>query len=184
MPSFLQKPEKIIGNNLIFRDANEDDATFILKLRTDSKKSKYISKTSSELVDQQLWLRKYKSDYDQIYFIILNLQNEKIGTVRLYDVINSSFCWGSWILKDGVQSSFAIESALLVYHFGLSLGFDRAHFSVNKNNSSVWRFHERFGAIKIAENSDSFIYNISLDAINLSLDKFKKYLPNGFLIRA
>lgn len=178
----FKKPKKVVGSNLIFRDAAKDDAAFILELRTDSKKARHISKTSNDLKKQEAWLEKYRNDNKQVYFIILNKENQRIGTVRLYDNTNDSFCWGSWILKDGAPSSYAIESALLVYHFALSLGFEKAHFDVRKGNQSVWKFHERFGAKKVEQTTDDFIYNISLDAIELSLEKYKKYLPNGFLI--
>ena len=178
----LSKPRKIVGSNLVFRDAAKEDAAFILELRTDSKKATYISKTSNDLRQQEIWLEKYGSDSEQVYFIILNKQDERVGTVRLYDTKNDSFCWGSWILKNGTPSSYAIESALLVYHFALSLGFEKSHFDVRKDNQSVWKFHERFGAEKVEETTDDFIYNISLEAIKTSLEKYKKYLPNEFLI--
>ena len=178
----FRKPKKVIGNNLIFRDAIKEDAAFILELRTDSKKATYISKTSKDLKQQEAWLENYRNDNEQVYFIILNKQHERVGTVRLYDNKNDSFCWGSWILKDGTPSSYSIESALLVYHLALNLGFEKAHFDVRKGNQSVWKFHERFGAKKVGETTEDFIYNISLESIQISLNKYKKYLPNGFSI--
>ncbi|MCX8505777.1 MAG: GNAT family N-acetyltransferase [Alphaproteobacteria bacterium] len=153
-----------------------------MELRTDSKNARHISKTSNDLKKQEAWLEKYRNDNEQVYFIILNKQHERVGTVRLYDIKNDSFCWGSWILKDGTPSSYAIESALLVYHFALSLGFEKAHFHVRKGNQSVWKFHERFGAQKVEESAIDFFYEISLESIEQSLEKYKKYLPNGFLI--
>ena len=180
-PTF-KKPKEVIGNNIIFRDALKEDATFILGLRTDPKKAKYISKTSNNLMQQEAFLEKYSKDSEQVYFIIFNRQNERIGTVRLYDPRILSFCWGSWILKDGTPSSYVIESVLLVYHFALSLGFKKAHFDVRKDNSSVCKFHERFGAKKVEEDNDNFFYKISPEAIKISLEKYKKYLPNEFLI--
>lgn len=178
----FRKPRKIVGNNLIFRDATKDDAAFILDLRTDAKKSTHISKTSSDVKQQEAWLEKYAADSEQVYFMILDRQLQPVGTVRLYDIVNDSFCWGSWILKDGTPSSYAIESALLVYHFALRLGFQQAHFDVRKGNQSVWKFHERFGAVKTGETPDDFLYNISRAAIVASLEKYKKYLPDGCLI--
>ena len=178
----LKKPKEVIGNNLILRDATKEDAAFVLELRTDPKKAKYISKTSNDLKQQEAWLQNYCNDSKQVYFIIFNRQKEKVGTVRLYDTKNKSFCWGSWILKKGTPNSYAIESALLVYYFALSLGFKKAHFDVRKDNQSVYKFHERFGAKKIEENKYNFIYNISLEVIKKSLKKYKKYLPDGFLI--
>ncbi len=181
MPN-LKKPKKIIGNNLIFRDAAEDDAEFILGLRTNKQKSRYLTTTSNRLSDQIDWLKSYQLASDQVYFVIEDKNNERVGTVRVYDVIESSFCWGSWILKDGVLSSFAIESALLTYHFALSLGFNSAHFNVRRCNHSVCKFHENFGAMRVAEDSENIAYTISLDAIESSLRKFKRYLPNPCLI--
>jgi RimJ/RimL family protein N-acetyltransferase len=178
----LKKPKKVIGKNIIFKNATKEDAAFILGLRTDPKKAKYISKTFNDLKQQKAWLQKYSKDSKQVYFIIFNRQNERIGTVRLYDPRNESFCWGSWILKDGTPSSYVIESVLLVYLFALSLGFKKAHFDVRKGNRQVCKFHERFGAKKVEENKDNFFYKISLDAIKISLEKYKKYLPNEFLI--
>jgi RimJ/RimL family protein N-acetyltransferase len=178
----FHKPAKVVGNNLVFRNATKEDAAFILALRTDAKKAAHISKTSNDLNQQIAWLEKYENDREQIYFIILDTKLEEVGTVRLYDQRDDSFCWGSWILKEGTPSNYAIESALLVYHFALSLGFQKAHFDVRKGNQSVWKFHERFGATKIEETADDFIYNISLDAIKQSLAKYQKYLPNGFSV--
>jgi len=65
--------------------------------------------------------------------------------------------------------SYAIESALLVYHFALGLGFECAHFDVRKANESVWKFHERFGALKSSETELDYFYRISNAAIRQSL---------------
>ena len=151
-------------------------------LRTDAKKSAYLSKTSNDLILQEAWLKKYSDDSAQVYFIILNQSNELVGLVRLYDNINDSFCWGSWILKNGVPSNYAIESALLVYHFALTMGFKKAHFDVRIENQSVWKFHERFGATRTGETRVDYLYNISFDAIKNSLRRYDKYLPKGFTI--
>lgn len=182
MSQIFKKIKKIYGNNLIFKNATVDDAQFILELRTNPRISRFLSKTSSKLSDQESWLQKYESDDDQMYFIILNKSHEKIGTVRLYDKINDSFCWGSWILKEGVPSSSAIESSLMVYELALSMGFKKAHFDVRKGNRSVWSFHERLGAVKIGETGDDFLYTISNEAIKSSLKKYRKYLPEKIKI--
>ena len=65
-PTF-KKPKEVIGNNIIFRDALKEDATFILGLRTDPKKAKYISKTSNNLMQQEAFLEKYSKDSEQVY---------------------------------------------------------------------------------------------------------------------
>jgi len=180
-PLFI-KANRVIGNNLILRNVNTEDAAFILELRIDANKSKHISKTSSDLQQQVTWLKKYAQDDSQIYFIIQNKNLENVGTVRLYDQKEDSFCWGSWIIKDGSPSNFSIESALIVYHYSFWLGFNNAHFDVRKGNASVWKFHERFGATRIGESSDDYFYSITYDAISKSLEKYSRFLPNGISI--
>ncbi len=180
-PSFI-KPQKVIGNNVVFRNANKEDAAFVLELRLDPVKGRHLSKTSNDLNDQIAWLEKYEKDDSQIYFIIESRGGERFGTIRLYDKKDDSFCWGSWILKEGRPSGFALESALMVYHFALGLGFTKSHFDVRKGNDSVWKFHERFGAQRVEETDEDYIYNISIDAIQKSLEQYKDRLPDGIQV--
>jgi RimJ/RimL family protein N-acetyltransferase len=180
-PVFV-KPKQIVGNKLIFRNADTHDAAFILALRTSEIRSIHLSKTSNAIEEQIAWLNGYAADSEQVYFMILDRNLQTVGTVRLYDRKKDSFCWGSWILKPGTPSSYAIESALLVYRFGLSLRFRRSHFDVRKANVSVWRFHERFGAVRTGETAEDFLYNISMDAISASFSRYEKYLPDGCII--
>jgi hypothetical protein len=180
----LVKAAKVIGKNVVFRNANKEDAKFILQLRTDPAKGKYLSATNADLDAQTAWLERYGSDNSQIYFIIEDRNGVPYGTIRIYDVQGDSFCWGSWILRDGRPSGFAVESAVLIYQFALSLGFKKSHFDVRKENTSVWEFHERFGALRIEERDEDYIYEISYDAIKNSFDKYKKYINDEFVIQA
>ena len=172
----LLKAKAIIGDDLVFRDARVDDAAFILMLRTDTGKSQFLSHTQNDLGRQVAWLQGYKIDRNQAYFIIENKTGEKVGTVRLYDQVGDSFCWGSWILKQGTPASYGIESALIVYKFALACGFKKSHFDVRKQNTSVWRFHERFGAVRTGETEHDYLYMIGLGEIQKSLARYAKYL--------
>ncbi len=175
----LRKAKRIKGKNLVFRDATIEDAVFIHGLRTNEEKSRYLSKTSPDLEAQIRWLHNYAQTKDQAYFIINDTFGDPIGTVRLYDPKEDSFCWGSWILKDGAPQTAAIESALIVYAYAIDhLGFRRAHFDVRKENERVWRFHERFGAQRVAETDIDYYYEIGFDKIGAARNRYKKFLPN------
>ena len=179
----LRKAHMVMGKTLNFRDATPSDAAFVLSLRTDSQKSKYLSGVTGEIDKQIEWLKRYGECEDQAYFIIINQAEEPLGTVRLYDPQGQSFCWGSWILRDGVPKSAAIESALMVYSFALHyLEFKKAHFDVRKGNEAVWRFHERFGAVKVGETDQDYLYQIGNMAILSSMQRYKKYLPESVKI--
>ncbi|EKM0362637.1 GNAT family N-acetyltransferase [Cronobacter turicensis] len=167
----------IKGKNIILRNAQPDDAEFIVNIRTDAKKGRFISSTSSDIEKQREWLQSYLQSNGQAYFVITDMDGNSLGTVRLYDQQGNSFCWGSWVITDSAPSNTAIESALLVYHYALKTGFSKAHFDVRKGNASVIKFHERFGAKRTGETELDILFEISKEAIQNSMEKYKKYLP-------
>ena len=179
----IAKASRVQGNKLIFRNANTNDAAFILSLRTDISNSRYLSKILSELKRQITWLENYATQTGQAYFIIESLSSVPLGTVRFYDARGISFCWGSWILKDGAPRTAAIESALMVYAYGIDfLGFSTSYFNVRKGNKSVWRFHERFGATRVGQTKQDYLYEINNKKISLARQRYKKYLPQKLII--
>jgi RimJ/RimL family protein N-acetyltransferase len=176
---YLRKAAFVHGETLQFRDANISDAAFILSLRTDEDKSRYLSPVTGAIADQQAWLDRYIQMDDQAYFIIEH-RGEAIGTVRLYEPKGDSFCWGSWILGANRPNHAAIESALMVYSYALDhLGFDKAHFEVRKGNESVWQFHERFGAHRVGESELDFYYEIDRPSIEISRGRYRRYLKEN-----
>jgi hypothetical protein len=172
----LVKSQTIAGKVIRLRPARIADAEFIVELRTNEKKSRHISRTSSDVSSQQNWLEQNLKDDGQVYFIIEDLLGNSFGTVRIYDVVGHSFCWGSWVLSDTSPKTAAIESAILIYQFALECGFLMAHFDVRKANTSVCKFHERFGAKKMYETEADIYYMISATTINSSLVHYRKFL--------
>ena len=171
------KAIKQLGKNINLRLAEESDSQFIVDLR--QQKGKFLSLSSPSVNDQKEWIKKYKErerQGNEYYFIIESKSGEGFGVVRLYDFKVDSFCWGSWIIKNNSPSSFAIESAILVYEFGFDqLGFKQSHFDVRKGNKSVWNFHEKFGAIKTGENDIEYFYKINQDQFFNAKKKYKKF---------
>ena len=172
----LRKAALVEGKTLSFRNVNVDDAAFILSLRIDPEKSRYLSSVSGEIEQQQRWLKSYAHLNDQAYFII-EFQNKPIGTVRLYDAQGESFCWGSWILSNERPSQAAMESALMVYSYAVDhLDFKGSHFDVRKGNERVWQFHERFGAKRVAETELNYLYQLDYEAITGSRARYERFL--------
>lgn len=177
--SRIRKATRVMGASLTFRNASIEDAKFILSLRTDVQKSRFLSPVSSELAEQEAWLKHYAGANDQAYFIIED-QTEPIGTVRLYDPQGDSFCWGSWILKSNQPNHAALESALMVYAYAVDhLGFAAAHFDVRRGNERVWKFHERFGAVRTAESELDYFYRLDFRAIEASRHRYRRFLDGS-----
>lgn len=178
----IRKASRVHGDTLAFRDAGVADAEFILSLRTDAEKSRYLSTTADDVGAQRDWLGRYASIEGQAYFII-EFNDEPIGTVRLYDAQGDSFCWGSWILKEGRPRQAAMESALMVYAYAIDhLGFKACHFDVRKGNANVIKFHERFGAQIVEETELDFLFTLSLDAISKSRLRYTEFLSGSVIV--
>lgn len=176
----IRKARRVEGRTLVLRDAEVGDAAFIHALRTDPVRARHLSAVPPALQAQQAWLQRYAQDDTQAYFIVCHADGgEPVGTVRLYGARGPAFSWGSWLLKAGLPARCAIESALMVYHYGLALGFDRAYFEVRQDNASVWRFHENFGAVRTGAQDDVFLYELSPAALAAALQRWRRYLPDG-----
>ncbi len=145
------------------------DAEFVLSLRLDARYNKFLSAVSSDINGQKSWIEKYKIDEDkglQFYFIIERNDGVPCGTIRVYDLKDDSFCWGSWILNEDKTQYAALESAFLIYKFGFEhLGFKKSHFDVMKGNEKVISFHKKIGAVQVGEDKDNYYYEIHSDSV-------------------
>ncbi|NNJ14387.1 GNAT family N-acetyltransferase [Pseudomonas putida CSV86] len=157
------------------RLVEENDAEFILRLRTDSKYNQHLSQVTGGVAEQVEWIRRYKNDEKnklQYYFIIERNDGVRCGTLRVYDIRPDSFSWGSWILNEDKTRFAAIESAFLVYRFGFDhLKFEKSHFEVRKENTKVISFHEKMGAVRNGETELDFLYEISKPSVLAAQEK-------------
>lgn len=160
------------SKTISIRLVEEMDAQFILQLRLNTQYSKYLTEVSENLDDQINWIRNYKEDERsgiQYYFIIELNDGTPCGTVRIYDIKQDSFGWGSWILNESKTRYAAIESAFLVYKYGFEeLGFKKSHFDVMKGNVGVISFHKKMGAKQIGEDECNFYFEITKEQVELA----------------
>lgn len=150
------------------------DAEFVLGLRLDETYNKFLSPVTPNIENQIQWIKSYKvkeTAGEEFYFIIERLDGVRCGTVRIYDIENSHFTWGSWILNNKKTRFSAIESALMVYKFGFEMmDFDKSVFEVIKENEKVISFHEKFGAKRTGEDNINIYFE-------LTKPDFKSRLP-------
>lgn len=177
MPT-IRKVRAILGNLYRLRDAKVQDAAFIVSLRTDEKKRRYLSVTSPEIAQQEVWLERYARDDTQAYFVIETAAGEPQGTIRMYDQRDDRFCFGSWVIKAGAPVACAVESVLMLYHYALDiLGFSRSYFAVRKANMSVWRFMEQFGAHRSGETDIDYWYETERESVERAFVRYARFLP-------
>jgi hypothetical protein len=135
---------------LHFRLIDEDDAPFILKLRTNPKLSRYLHSVDGTLTGQQEWIKKYKEreKAGQDYYFIFFDGATPIGLNRIYNIQDHVFTAGSWIFDEGVPFESAIASSLIVRIIAFEIlgkdfenGFDGCH----ENNRHVLKFNKMVG---------------------------------------
>lgn len=160
------------------REIRIEDAEFVLKLRTDSKKSQHLSFTEYDIDKQRDFISRYLASLTDYYFIICDYGHEPVGTVRIYDIQGESFCWGSWIISELAPTSAAIESALLVYDYAFfALHYKKSHFDVRKGNTRVVDFHKRFGAKIVGEDAENYFFRYEVESYLETRNRYIRFLP-------
>lgn len=154
--------EKLNGKYVNLREVTVDDADFILSLRCNENKSRFLHKTEYNLENQVAYIKNYFEIPDEWYFIIENKKGERIGTYRIYDIQGDSFCIGSWLMIDGVSPAESFESDWILRMYGFDvLGFKRIHFDVRKGNKKVIAYHKMVGARITGETELDWLWEIT-----------------------
>lgn len=156
------------GPRLRLRFVEPNDAAYIHGLRTDPRYNQHLSSVTGSADDQRAWIERYKAreaEGREYYYLIERLDNATpCGVVRLYDIADDSFTWGSWILDENKPFMAALESALLVYVLGFDvLKLTKSVFDVRIENEHVIKFHKRFGALETGRDELNAYFQISAD---------------------
>lgn len=165
--------EKIIGKYVNLREIEVEDAEFVLSLRCDEKKARFLNKTEYNIEKQQDYIRRYKTLDNEYYFIIEDKQDKPIGTIRIYDITDNSFCPGSWLMMDGVSAQQSFEGDYLAKKFAFEqTGYNKFHFDVRKGNKKVLRFHELMGAKKTGETELDILFECTKEDYYNNIKKY------------
>lgn len=149
------------GLNINLREVDAiNDAKFVLSLRTDPELSKYMSPTENNLEKQKEWLLSRKTIPNELFFIVENKNNESVGTIRIYNVEDKCFCWGSWIIKEEDRTYASLESIFLLFCIAFEeKEYEYTIFDVKKVNTKALSFYLRLCA-KIVNESENDYYLI------------------------
>jgi RimJ/RimL family protein N-acetyltransferase len=142
---------EIDGSAFRLRPVRLEDAAFIVELRSDPERGRYLHRGCTGTSSQEEWLRKYFKTPGDFYFIIENrFSGTREGTAGIYNVDpthRGAEC-GRWILRRG--SLAAVESACLVYRLGFEqLALDALYCRTIAENASALAFHDSFGVERV-----------------------------------
>lgn len=158
----------IEGENFRLRPVTIEDAAFIIELRTNPERARFIHPISSSVSDQARWLEQYFERSGDYYFIIEHSKTARPeGTIGIYELDATRMCaeWGRWIVRPG--SLAAIESAVLIYKVAFTLlDLEMVYCRTVTENAKVVLFHKIFGLTSAAKLPVHFQLNgIAYDAI-------------------
>lgn len=133
------------------RLVKEEDAEFIVALRTNPIKARYISATSNSVSDQKSWIKNYKEREaaGTDYYFIYSYQGKLAGVNRIYEIEGNHFIHGSWIFSDEVPPYSALAAGIIAREIafetlGLEEEIDTA--GVHKDNQGVLQYIRALGA--------------------------------------
>jgi len=156
---------RIEGVRLVLRLVEPSDAQFIHGLRTDPAYNNHLSPVTGTVEAQRAWIDAYKAREEareEIYYVIERRDHRPCGVVRLYEITEESFTWGSWILNADKPPKAALESALLSFSIGFeTLGLMRADIDVRKENARAIHFYRRFGMVETGSDSKNLYFALT-----------------------
>lgn len=162
---------------LTVRLVKEEDADFILQLRTDPEKSKFIHHTDSDIAKHLEWFKKYKireSEGRDYYFIYLK-DGKPVGVNRIYNIHEYYGTPGSWICSKDNDLETTMATSILLREIAFNkLGLDLMIFDVRKGNKKVWRMHKMWGSLQIGESEIDYFFSLSKESFLRTLPKMKE----------
>lgn len=157
-----------------------DDAEFIVRLRTDSKLSAFISATSGDVEAQKAWIRSYKEREatDREYYFIVEKDGASWGTIRIYNLTNNSFESGSWVFLSDAPSGISILSGIVAreFAFGHYPWAEYVTFSVRKKNKHVLAYHKRYNPELVGETDLDYFFQLSRERFFEGAQKYLRLL--------
>lgn len=159
---------RIVTPYMFLRLVQEEDASFILKIRMDPNNARFISPTSPHMEDQIAFIKACKEREragNDFFFIACLPDGTPFGTYRIHDFNGPIFTIGSWVVDRNVRQpklSILIDVLMRLYAFQ-ELKFTTCFFGVKKENKKVNAYHIMFGAVFEYDDDEGNFYTIKKD---------------------
>lgn len=128
------------------RLVNEDDAEFIVALRSNDKLGRFIHASNGSVEKQIEWTREYKKRETAglDYYFIFSRDDEDFGLCRIYNIdwTHLSYTSGSWVCKQNVPKTWVMLTSVIIDEIAYEiLGLLINISDIRKENTKVVRFH-------------------------------------------
>lgn len=163
---------------LTCRLVREEDAPFILKLRTDKKLSRFVHAVDDSLENQIEWIRNYKKREEKgmDYYFIYFSKGRPIGVNRIYNITPEGSTGGSWICDPDATVEESIATNFMQTEIEDAFEIPIGPFNVSKGNNQVLKYHLSMGAKIINENDNEYTLMRDKDKYAKVKNKYIKLL--------
>lgn len=174
--------EVIQGTFINLRCVNENDAEFILKLRLDEEKNKFVNKVEDDIKKEREWIKWQREQEGDYFFNIIRKSDETLlGNVSIYNIDEKAKMaeLGRWMSYGASIEN--VESILLAHDFAFEkLGMDCIYTKTLQDNKKVVSFWKHFGGTaesnKLIDGRKFYYNKITKDDYMLSIRKKIKRL--------
>ena len=124
------------------RFVREDDAEFIVALRTNAHNARYIHDTDASVEAQRAWIRNYKvrEAAGEEYYLLFEVEGVPQGVYRIYKRYDDWCVTGSWVFSPDAQRNAALKAMIITHEIVFEeLGNKYVHDvdGINEENKGV-----------------------------------------------
>ena len=133
-----------------------EDAAFVVELRTDVGRARFLHPIPPDVDAQKGWLTAYFNRRGDYYFVAeRESDRRREGLISVYDLDPKTRTaeWGRWIFRSDSNASIAAAVQVLDIAFD-TLDLDRVLTRTVSKHEALVRFHESTGAKRTAILSD------------------------------
>ena len=153
----------IDGKYIILKSVSCDDASFIIKIRSDENKTKFLHKIDANIDSQKKWIMDQINRNGDFYFIFSDKNGNNKGLASVYNIDeeNKNAEFGRWISVGNVFEN--LESVILLFDFAFkNFNIDYIYLRMVQGNDYVSNFWKTFGAQHVG----------LVDEMDLNIDKW------------
>ena len=145
------------------RFVGEDDAEFILSLRTNPELNRFIHATSSDIENQRQWIRDYKKrEMDGVeYYFIYSKDGPPFCVNRIYGINGDEGTTGSWICALKTNPVDVLTTSIVLYYIVFDeIKLRRVLFDTRKDNLSALKVNRALGGVCIDETDKDYFFQL------------------------
>lgn len=192
MKKCIVLPSDFHGNKygLTYRFVNENDSQFIVNLRTDPVKSRYIGNTDDSVENQKEWISKYKEREVKgtDYYFIFYYGSTPAGVTRIYNIENNHFIHGSWVFANNIPPFCSLAAAVIAREIAfetLGLDVEMDTSGIHEDNTGVLQVSKMMGVEfygeRITDKGKFLLGKLPKSVFNKNKNNILKLIPKKYL---